>query len=417
MNDALKKKAELAQQGEALIKGILDTLKSTKGNNPQAIMPLAIEFKRLLQCNLSLENHGVINKLIRDASYIHTAWTHMVSGDMSLETGTTTFLRKIKTDEINALADILASHIPIIKLVQLTHYAAFDDCTINKATENFLSYTSPSEISHNNGKELSRFSFYMGMTNQQNTFITISNLVNAYSKEIKHDLLVAQSQFLFGLNKEFSLSAPPDALANTSCEFFDEHASLLKESLKDNNYPTPRMESVLTAYQYGLKEWADIVAATYDISALIAEAETLTLLEQHDSSHAERHLESVKNYFRLYLREAPDHSDFNNASESLLHYFLHSKKSLLSIKDLMINKYNAPSIMELVVGMSLITDRNVQRRLNKNIDINRLQVIMSEAASHMKKPLLYLAKIEDLKPILVNIDAYKREILTNDMDL
>jgi hypothetical protein len=417
MNDALKKKAELTQQGEALIKGILDTLKSTKGNNPQAIMPLVIEFKQLLNNNMTLENIGVIHRLISDSSYIHTYWAHMVSGDMSLETGTLTFLRKIKTDEINALADILVSHIPMVKLGQLTHYAAFDECTMHKATENFLSYTSPTEISHNHGKELSRFSFYMGMTNQQNAFITISNLVNAYSKGSKHDLLVAQSQFLFGLHKEQCLSVPPDTLDEASYEFFAEHNSLLKESLKENKYPTPRSESVFTAYHYGLKEWADTVVGTYDISSLIADAETLTLLEQHDSTHAERHLVSVKNYFRLHLREAPDHNDFKKTTESLLHYFLNSKKNLLPIKDLMINQYNAPSIMELVVNMSLITDQNALRRLNRMVDINRLQAVMSEAARHMKKPLLYLAKIHDLKPILINIDAYKREILTNDMDL
>lgn len=417
MNDALKKKAELAQQGEALIKGMLDTLKSTKGNDPQAIMPFVIEFKQLLNNNMTMENIGVIHRLISDSSYIHTYWAHMVSGDMSLETGTLTFLKKIKTDEINALADILVSHIPIVKLGQLTNYAAFDECTMHKATENFLSYTSPTEISHNHEKELSRFSFYMGMTSQQNAFITVSNLVNAYSKGSKHELLVAQSQFLYGLNQEHCLSNPLETLSETSYEFFAKHKSMLEETLKDNNYPTPRLESVFTAYHYGLQEWADMVAATYDITSLIEDPQTLTLLEDYDSAHAERHLVSVKNYFRLYLREAPDHSDFNNATESLLHYFLHSKKNLLSIKDLMINQYNAPMIMELVVNMSLITDQRALRKLNRKVDVNRLQTVMLAAAEHMKKPLLYLAKIPDLKPILINIDAYKREVLANDMDL
>lgn len=417
MNDGLKKKAKLAQQGEALIKGMLDALKSTKGNDPQAIMSFVIEFKQLLNNNMTLENIGVIHRLISDSSYIHTYWAHMVSGDMSLETGTLTFLKKTKTDEINALADIWVSYIPIVKLDQLTNYAAFDECTMHKATENFLSYTSPTEISRNHEKELSRFSFYMGMTNQQNAFITVSNLVNAYSKGSKHDLLVAQSQFLYGLNQEHCLSNPPESLSDTSYEFFAEHKSMLEETLKDNNYPTPRLESVFTAYHYGLQEWADMVAATYDITSLIEDPQTLTLLEGYDSAHAETHLVNVKNYFRLYLREAPDHSDFNNATESLLHYFLHSKKNLLAIKDLMINQYNAPTIMDLVVNMSLITDQRALRRLNRKIDVNRLQTVMLAAAEHMKKPLLYLAKIPDLKPILINIDAYKREILANDMDL
>ena len=417
MNYAHQKKAELAQQGEILIKNLLDTLKVTGGKDPQAIMGLAYEFKSLLDDHAGLSNYGVISRLISSSGYIHTAWAHLVSGDMSLETGTLTFLRKEKSDDIRAVADILSSTIPIVTLAQLTYYAAFDECIMAKAVEGIITYASPSQISHNHGEDYSRFCLIMGMMNQQNAFTTLSEFANNYHTEPNHNFLVAQASFLLGISKSHNIAKRPKELSEQTRTFFDKHNALLCEVLKHKNYPLPRLEACLSAFEYGFHEWADTVIKEIDITRMTANIDSLTALERFGSIHLDHHLNNIKTYYRLNLRESPDDRNFESTIGTLLHFYLHTKENRLPIRDLMINRYNASEISKLAVDLSLIKDKNAISHISKHVNKDHLKNILVDAATYMKKPLDGWVNIEDLKPILINIDLYKRDVLSHDLSL
>ena len=417
MNYDHQKKAELAQQGETLIKKMLETLKATKGGDPQAIMGLAYEFKSLLEDHAGLSNYGVISRLISSSGYIHTAWAHIVSGDMSLETGTLTFLRKEKTDDIRAVADILSSTIPISTLAQLTYYAAFDECIMEKAVESIITYASPSQISHNNGQDFSRFCLIMGMTNKQNAFTTISDYANEYNTEPDHGLLVAQSSFLLGISESRNIVKRPEELSEKTRSFFDKHNVLLCEALKHRSNPLPSFNACLSAFEYGFNEWADTVIKEIDIAIMTPNVDSLTALERFGSRHLERHLNSIKTYYRLNLKDTPDDRDFEETMGTLLHYYLHTKADRLTANDLMINRYNATHISKIAVNLSLIKYKDGISHVSKDINQDHLKNILVETSKHMKKPLNGLITIDGLKPILINIDLYKRDLLSHDLSL
>ena len=417
MNNQQINKIELASRGESLLKELVAALKTTRGESPDAIMGLAYEFKSLLENNLTLSNYGIINRLIENSGYIHTAWVSVVTGDMSLETASLTFLRKEKNEGVNAVAQILSDTIPVLNLDQLAYYAAFDTQTMMSAAHSLMNFAPPAKISHTQGSDLSRFCLRLGMMNQQQCFTTICRYVNQYKTTDNHEVLVAQSNFLTGLSKEYAIAKRPDALDADTQEFFAEHEQKIAISLQAKTFPLPHLDACLTGLELGLTSWADTVLRCFDITKITNDNTSVTQLERFGSSLVDHHLRQIKVFYRLNTSNLSNDRVINEALATLLHYYLHSKESQLTVSDFFINRNNAQRTAEKLMDFSLIKNREGNSCLRRGIDKSRIESLLTEASKHMKQPIRGLIEIQDLKPILSKIDLYKRDLLSHDLSL
>lgn len=423
MKHSLSNSANYLRQGQSIVDALFDELEKGRKADPQTVSDQCSRFTQWLDSNNEICMTGIKQTVIKDASFLHYRWVS--ASGMSTEDTSVNNMKKPSKKSI-AIAQSLASAIPIMKKEGLHNYLTFPADVMCSAVKNFVAFGDISLIANCTQSHVHYYETFarLGVHNQQAALIEFASSIEIFigdsdplEKQMK--LGVAMTGYLHGLDRSDARVINEHTLSPETKSFFSEMLPYV-EMLAIHRVPntTPRLGSGINAMMLGLNKWGESILHNEWVIACEKGTDYLVDIYRCGSISIKQHLKKEQEAYDLLMNSKnPIGNPEINDIRYLISYAIKANDPNFTINDLHLNKDNYRVIYNTAMNLALFKTHDNVEHLVANVNHERLVELIVSAGSFGEIDKERVIALQELRPHLINANFFKRDILALDLGM
>lgn len=423
MKHSLSNSANYLRQGQSIVDALSDELDKGRKADPQTVSDQCSRFTQWLDSNNEICMTGIKQTVIKDASFLHYRWAS--KSGLPTEDAPLNEIKKPGKKSI-AIAQSLASAIPIMKKEGLHNYLVFPAEIMCSAVRNFAAFGDMNLIANCTQSHMHYYETFarLGVHNQQEALVQLASSIEIFiggieplEKQMK--LGVAITGYLHSLDRFDVRVINEHTLSPETKSFFDEMLPYV-EMLAIHRVPntTPRLGAGVNAMMLGLHKWGESILHNEWVIACEKGTDYLVDIYRCGSISIKQHLKKEQEAYDLLMNsKIRIGSKEINDIRYLISYAIKTNDPNFTIADLHINEDNYIAIYTTAMNLALFKTNDNVEHLVDDVNHARFVELIVSAASCGQVQKERIISLQELRPHLINANFFKRDILSLDLGM